>query len=365
MARRKNNKKPGTNLYQRQVELPRGTDGKRKRRTIYAATVAGLNRKEHELKEQIRLGRVTDPTKMSVPQYCREWLKIKLEKNQIQESTFFGYELVIKHHIEPQFGSLNMGKVTHFHVHSMLASMKTGASKKRHAFTILNQACQQAVRMGLLSFNPCDSVDRPAPSRKELTCWSIEETQRFLKESKTCRYHALFVLALLHGARTGELLALEWSDIDFSEPSITISKTVKDSEGGLIVGVPKSSRSRRRIILSQHAVVALQEHREREQGKNRATKLVFCTKHGNMTKRSVLRARHFQGIIKRAGVPVIRMHDMRHSAATNLLASGENPKVVSDLLGHSSVAFTLDTYTHVLPSMQQSTASKVDGIYEL
>ena len=173
----------------------------------------------------------------------------------------------------------------------------------------------------------------------------------------------LYVLAVTTGLRQGELLGLKWDDVDLESELIRVRRTLVRHKGRLLLGEPKTKRSRRTVRLTETATKALEEHLARQiaeierlgdlyedQG------LVFATQRGTLVNPSNLRKRFFVPLLNKAGLPSIRFHDLRHTCATLLLSRNVNPKVVSEILGHATVAITLDTYSHVLPNMQDGAA---------
>lgn len=178
------------------------------------------------------------------------------------------------------------------------------------------------------------------------------------------------MLALTTGMRLGELLGLQWSDIDFSNKRLHIQRALQHISGkGHVFTGPKTSRSRRTVMLSQRAINALQEHRQRQleerlafAGEWQMPELVIPNTHGApQNPRNV--SNTFKQALKAAGLPVVRFHDTRHTAATLLLIKGIHPKVVADMLGHSTIALTLDTYSHVLPNMHKEAAEAMDAMF--
>jgi integrase len=181
---------------------------------------------------------------------------------------------------------------------------------------------------------------------------------------------ALYVLALHAGLRSGELLALKWADVDLDAGRLSVNRTVRHMIGlGAVEGEPKSARSRRNVLLTPLAIAALRRHRTRQAAQRlRATywddlDLIFTNEVGRHVQTNNLRLRSFLPLLDRAGVPAIRFHDLRHSCATLLLLAGVHVKVVSEMLGHSNIGLTLDTYSHVLPSMQADAVAKMEALF--
>lgn len=203
-----------------------------------------------------------------------------------------------------------------------------------------------------------------------MRCFTPAEAKRFLEAAKGSKHYAVFLIAIETGLRPGEYLGLQWKDLDLDNRTLAVRRSVKFREGGgFYFTEPKTSKSRRSIPLSANAVAVLREHRHRQleyKMKNRDffrdNDLVFANEIGDPIRIENLRKRHFEKIVKQAGLEMIRLYDLRHTTATLLLAAGLNPKVVSERLGHSSVVLTLDTYSHVLPTMQQDATEKLEKL---
>lgn len=199
---------------------------------------------------------------------------------------------------------------------------------------------------------------------------SPEQAQHLLHEVRGQRLDTLLALALTTGMRKGEILALRWHDIDLQKGSLQIRRTVKYLAGhGYIEGEPKTAKSRRKITLPDFVVEKLKQHRamQLETRLQAGAKwvdrnIVFCNTHGGFLAPMIL-YRLFAKALRDAGLPHIRFHDLRHSAATLLLSMGVHPKVVQKLLGHSSISMTMNTYSHILPSMQKDAMNKMDDLF--
>jgi integrase len=174
-------------------------------------------------------------------------------------------------------------------------------------------------------------------------------------------------LAVTTGLRQGELLGLKWDDIDLEIGTLQVRRTLTTAKDGPVLSVPKTKGSRRTVRLAQTALEALRSHLERQleeidQASDlwRENGLIFASEIGEPLSRQHITAHRFKSLLKRAGLPEIRFHDLRHTCATLLLSKNVNPKVVSEMLGHASIAITLDTYSHVLPNMQERAAKAME-----
>jgi integrase len=232
-----------------------------------------------------------------------------------------------------------------------------------HYHSVLKAALDQAVKMQYLSQNPCKAVDPPRPLRLEMSALDEEEARRLLQATHMEPLYAIFHMAVTTGARLGELFALRWQDVDFNQGRVTISRTVRRFDGrGYVFGPTKTHRSRRSISLDEETSQVLQEHRRRQLEHRLLVgpaytdqDLIFATATGGVLADSTVRTA-FNRSLRAAGLKRIRIHDLRHTAATLMLKAGVNSKVVSERLGHSTVSFTLDNYAHALPDMQRDGA---------
>jgi len=202
---------------------------------------------------------------------------------------------------------------------------------------------------------------------------SADEARRLLEAAKGDRLEALYVLAVTTGMRRGELLGLKWSDVDLENSRLSIRRTLTRTDNGKHVGLgdTKTRKSRRTIPLTPQAVEALRRHLKRQLAQIEARGdlyedqgLVFTTEVGTLINPSNLRQRSLAPLLKKAGLPHIRFHDLRHTCATLLLLKGVHPKFVQELLGHATIAITLDTYSHVLPSMGNQTADAMEAVLQ-
>jgi integrase len=221
----------------------------------------------------------------------------------------------------------------------------------------------------LIARNPADAVQAPIPSTEEMRPLSADEARRLLDAANGDRLEALYVLTVHTGMRRGNLLGLRWSDVDLEGGTVSVRRTLTrtDNGKGVALGDPKTKRSRRTVRLTRGSAEALRRHLERqlrqieEVGDHyRDEGLVFATEAGTPINPSNLRQRSFAPLLKRAGLPHIRFHDLRHTCATLLLSRNVHPKYVQELLGHTSVAITLDTYSHTVPGMGDQTAAAME-----
>ena len=223
----------------------------------------------------------------------------------------------------------------------------------------------------MLQANPADVVELPRQERKEMKALSQEDAAKFLAAAAADAYAVVFSLALATGMRPEEYLGLLWKDVDLVKGTATVQRTlIWRGGGGWYFGEPKTARSRRTIPLPPSVLKSLVEHRRRQLETRMLAgdsyqnhDLVFANTDGGPLHIRNLTNRHYKKILERAGLSKkFRLYDLRHSCATLLLSANEHPKVVSERLGHASITLTLDTYSHVLPSMQQAATEKLESM---
>ena len=223
--------------------------------------------------------------------------------------------------------------------------------------------------MGLLGRNPADAVIRPKLVKKEMKTLTDTQVQTLLLAVRGTRYEALYLLAVTTGIRQGELLGLRWSDLDWVTRQLSVQRQLQRLSGqGMVFSEPKSASGRRVIALGSATIEKLREHYKHQQlerlaagGRWIENDLIFPTIIGTPIEGSNL-IRNFKSRLHAYNLPNIRFHDLRHTAATLMLQQGIHPKVVQERLGHSQISMTLDTYSHVLPNMQEEAAQKIDEL---
>jgi integrase len=343
-------------------------NGKRNQRTVYGKTKRECQEKLTRLQHQKLDGTLGEQTKLTVAQFLERWLNDSA-KPTIRESTHENYESMIRLHINPHIGGVKLSKLTPSHVQGAYAAMEREGDSGRVrelSHTVLSRALKQAVKWGMIPRNVCDIVDKPKSTKKEIHPLSAEQARLFLTEAESDRLHALHVLAVTTGMRQGELMALHWENTNLEAGTVSVRHTLRCVKGKPILSPPKSAKGKRLIELPALAVTALWEHKRQMLAEGFASvPWVFCSTVGTPMHRTNLVRSSFRPILKRANLPKIRFHDLRHTAATLLLLEGVHPKVVQEMLGHATISQTMDTYSHVLPSMQKEAAGKIDRLFQL
>lgn len=342
------------------VETPGGT----KRRTIYGKTRREVRDKLAKALADRADGIVFDDENMTVGEYLKRWLS-DCVRGTVRESTFSRDKYLMNNHAIPALGRVKLKNLGALRLQGLYrdrldSGLSAATVQKMHH--VLHKALDQAVRWNLIPRNPADAVKAPTPVPKEMRPLSVHEARGLLEVARGNRLEAFYVLALHTGMRSGELLGLKWEDIDLgsSVPSLRVRRTLTRTGNGkgLALGEPKTKKSRRTVRLTPRAVEALKSHRARQaEEKLKAGALyedrglVFSGEGGNLLNPSNIRQRSFAMLLKKAGLPGITFHDLRHTCASLLFQRNIHPKFVQELLGHASVAITLDTYSHMLPGM--------------
>lgn len=342
-------------------------DGRRK--SLYGET-------QREVLEQLRaLERGQDrgvpvPTeRATVGQYLASW--IESSRARVRVRTWEGYDALVRKHT-PSIAKMPLAKLTPQHLDRLYADVIAGGRSPmtvRHLHALLHKAFDQAEKWGLVARNVAALVSPPRAPRQEMKTLTEEQARAFLEAASGERYEALYVVALSTGMRLGELLALRWRDLDLERATAHVQQSVQISrDHEVLFTPPKTTRSRRKVQLTNTAVAALRRQRTRQLQERLAAAgawadldLVFADEIGNVTLQSRVRW-NFESVMRRAALPRIRFHDLRHTAATLLLGRGVHPKIVSEMLGHSTIAITLDLYSHVTPTMQREGAAMMDAV---
>ncbi len=352
--------------------------GDGKRRYVYGKTQEEAREKLRAAQHADKQGLLATGTQQTVKQFMEYWLE-EVHKPTIRISSYIRYRGILDNHILPALGHIRVQKLTVQHVESFyarLAKEESSARSIKVVHAVLHRALAHAVYLNLVSRNVCDIAKKSLPrqSRYEIHTLTKEQAQRLLEEVRgNQQLEALLTLAITTGMRRGELVALRWSEIHFEERYLQVLRSARRAGRtgyGLQITEPKTASGRRKIVLSTFLLEVLKRHHASQEERRQATgnawianDLVFCGQYGeylNPNRPSLWLKR----LLKDAGIGPMRFHDLRHSAATLLLAMGVHVKVVQELLGHSTVAMTLNVYSHVLPTLQQDAMDKLSGLFD-
>lgn len=369
-------------IYQRAsdgmyVAYARLNNGKKK--YIYDKTKTGVAKKLRILQRQIEQNTLVTAKSETVETYLHYWLDIRYEQKAIAESTYRSYQRRMKI-VCSYIGAIKLTKLTGDKLQMMYSKLQSERKHKpstvKLIHRILNTAFKQAIRWKKMNSNPCQDADAPSnkDEKHEGIVLAPQQALDLLALARSTDIEMFLTLALGTGMRRGELLGLRWAMIDLESKQLRINKTasyIPDDAGHYktVERAGKTKASRRAIALPQFVVDALKVHKVRQLeqrlqagAKWKSLDLVFCTPTGDFYNVATLR-NHFNVLLQQCNLPHMRIHDLRHSAATLLLYMGVPMKVVQEILGHSSITITMDLYGHLLPGMQEDAMNKMDDLF--
>jgi integrase len=310
-----------------------------------------------------------DAKKLTVGAYLDLWLEDAVE-GSVWYTTYKDHERNVRLHLKPSIGRIRLKDLTRMHVQRLLnAKAKEGYSPRtvRYIHTTLSKALTQAVDWELVPKNVASRAKLPKQKRTNRKTLSAENVGAFFGAASEDRFGALYVLAVTSGLRPGELLALKWEDVDLETGALSVRRSVSEDEGGPVIREETKTSAGRRLELLPVAVEALKRHRFRQneerlryRGLWRDLGLVFPSTTGTIMRRNNLHRRSYKPLLKKAGLPDIRLYDLRHTFATLMFENREQLKLVSEMLGHASVKQTADTYTHVSPTMHREAVMRLN-----
>ena len=358
------------------------TGKKRDAWQTFKGTLRAAKVKRGELIAARQAGAYVEPSRLTVAEYLKGWLADHA-RHAVSAKTFERYSEIVNKHLVPALGAHRLAKLAPLHIQAYHGSaLANGRLRRRKGeegerglsartvkfhHKILSQALRQAVRLRLLTRNPCDDVKPPRAVQREMNILDHEATGRLLREAEHLAIYMPVLLAVTTGMRRGEILALRWRDVDLDARTLAVRQTLEQTKaGGLAFKAPKTARGRRTITLPELTAEALRRHRTAQKEARlkvgpdfKDHDLVCALRDGNPRSPLAL-TNEFARLIKRLGL-AIRFHDLRHTHISHLLAAGVHPKVASERAGHASVAITMDVYSHVLPGMQEDAANRIDA----
>jgi integrase len=327
-----------------------------------------------EAQAALRSGTFVEPSKRTVGSYLLEECLPDNQPPRLRPSSYANYTIYTRTHVVPRLGDIELQRLTPSNLSAFYRALLTNARRDgqglapktvRNIHAMLHRALRDAVRLGYLVRNVADAVTPPRGPSPEMQVWTPEELRTFLTHARQDRLYALWLLVATTGMRRAELAGLRWVDVDLDEgrasprrPRVVVNYAVEVSE-------PKTAKGRRSVALDALTVAALREHKER-QAEDQAevgpgwqdSGLVFTRPDGAPIHPDLI-SDWFERLAREAGLPKIRLHDVRHSYASAALAAGIPAKIVSERLGHATIQITLDTYSHVLPGLDAQAAETV------
>jgi integrase len=341
-----------------------------RRLTKYAGTRAECREWIKETLAQVDQGLTLAAAKITVSALLDRWLETA--KPSLAHQTWQAYERHVRLYIRPAIGHIRLQDLRPDHIQTLYTrKTEDGLAPRsvRALHQVLHRALSVAIKWGLLARNPSNGVDLPRIKPGEVRVLDPNEVETFLEAAQGQRLEPLFRLAIGTGLRQGELLGLQWRDLDWERRTLRIQRQLQRiiGEGRQFVDL-KSASARRSVALGAMTIADLRRHRKHQLEERlfvgrkwQDTDLMFTTMHGGPLDAGYVR-RIFKALVASIERPDMRFHDLRHTAATLMLQQGVHPKVVQERLGHAKISMTLDIYSHVLPSMQEEAAELIDDV---
>ncbi|MBD7942519.1 site-specific integrase [Psychrobacillus sp. Sa2BUA9] len=385
-----NIEKRGENSYRFTVYLPKNADGKypKKRKAI---TVEGkytpkqlkeyLDREYLKFKDEVLSGSYVLPEKMLFSAFANEWLE-KFARKELSSTTFVNYESKLMTNILPVIGHVRMDEINTMMLQSLMDGLrrKDGSAVELSFYTkfdvyrTLRSIFKYAVQWKVLVKNPLEGVTKPKNrNKKEVSAYDEEEVAVIFKalNDELFKWRIFAMLAITAGIRRGENLALEWSDIDFENSRIDIHQSIVSADGKTEIKDTKTDSSNRLVSLPTSVVEELRKYRvywaqEKLKAKNwteTEREWLFHQRNGTYVHPSS--ATHWWNkFAKKLSIRYIRLHDLRHTSASLLIAQGVHAKIISERLGHANIKITMDTYGHALRSADQAAADTFESLFQ-
>ncbi len=340
--------------------------GRPRRRYVYARTKTDALAKLAKIRQEVGEWTTAEPQQITVRGLLERWLEDVVRPSRrlrTYEYYRYGRDLIL-----PYLGAVRLARLAPLHVQGMLAEMERAGRtsyQRRAAYVTLHAAMGQAVRWGMVRSNPCDAVSPPRVTPREMRVLTLEQARRFLEVARTDRHYALYAVLLGCGLRLGEALALTWPDVDLQDNRLVVRRTLAWVRGRAHLQEPKTPAGKRTVDLPPFVADALREHQDRMRQEGLLVTdhlLVFVDRNGGPLRPENLRQRSFLPLLRAAGLPRVRLHDLRHSFATLNLLGGAHPRVVQHALGHSDIGTTMQTYSHILPSVSREAALRLDRL---
>jgi integrase len=349
-------------IYKRQdgrwaATITLARDGRR--RTYYGKTRAAVSAKLKPAAGDLERGILPTGPRQTLGAFLQQWLEDSVH-GRVRATTEAHYELVVRH-VTADLGKIALDRLTPADVEHYLHQKSEHLSSQtvNHHRAVLRAALNRAVRWGLVHRNAAALASAPRVESKPSRFLTPVEAGAVLAAFEGDRLEALYRVALALGLRQGEALGLQWDDVDFEHRQLHVRRQLQRLHGVSSLVPVKTDQSRRTLTMPLVVVAALQDHRRRQLDEGIVQGLVFCRRDGRpLVNSNVTHA--FQERLRRAGLPRLRFHDLRHSCASLLAAQGVPMRVVMEVLGHSTIATTANVYSHVFPSLMQESADAMD-----
>lgn len=363
------------------VDVGMDENGKRAQRWRSGfATRKEAERALTETLQALQTGSYIEPSTATVRQFLEEqWLPAI--RTTVRSTTYLSYEMYVRLYLGPALGTKRLQQVTPADLNALYASLlKDGRehgdgglapSTVRRIHAVTHRAFRDAAKWGFTVRNPVDLADPPrrsAAATPEMQTWTSDEAMAFLRFTAGDRLYGLWFLLLTTGLRRGEAVGVRWQDVDLATKRLAVRQALVTVGHQVETSSPKTTKSRRVVALDGDTVTALQAHRKAQLAERLAwgsawheSGYVFTYEDGRPLHPNFVTKR-FDTTVSAAGLRRIRLHDLRHTSATLALQAGVHPKIVSERLGHATVAFTLDVYSHVSEHLQEQAADAVAAL---
>jgi integrase len=348
------------------VETPQGP----KRRYVSGKTKADTRTALAEARANAKGGFFVAGEDLTLAEYLSHWLSGPVRTKDLKAITYEHYQRQVRVHIVPALGHLKLTRLSPDLIQDFYDSKIASGSRPssvRYIHAVLHNALEHAHKRNLILHNAASKTEPPKVRPPEIHPLDAEKTKALLSDARGERLEALYVVAVTAGLRIGELLGLKWTDVDLETETMRVARTLSCAKEGPRFTTPKNGKGRS-ITLTRQAVEALRSHRKRQNEERlRAgtlwedNGLIFASETGAHLRHDTVDRHSFKPLLKRTGLEGVRFHDLRHTCATLLLSRGVHPKFVQELLGHSSIAMTLDRYSHWIPSMGDQTARAMEA----
>ena len=363
-------------------------DGTQDRRWVSGKTQAEVQEKLRAFQADMHAGTVADTEGLTMTAFMARWADHK-EREGLKPNPVQSYRDTARLYITPYIGRVKLEKLRPLDVEHLLSKMQKdgkSAANRRYALRILSMALRQAVRWQMLPRNVAEVISPPKAERPEMKTWTPEQVATFLDATQLHRLYAALYLSLMTGMRRGEVLGLKWEDVDFERSRLMVRNNLVEVHRDGVPGkkqvgkstvssvrielqTPKTAASRRTVALSAGTLSKLKEHQVRQNGERKVAAeaweengYVFASELGGPTNPNYFYDQ-FKKLSREAKLPNIRLHDLRHTAASLMIRRGISPKVVSDRLGHTDPAFTLRVYTHLYDEQREEAAFDLADLF--
>ena len=382
----------GGNKYK--VTISAGFDAANHRKRIYktieAKSEAAAQKAANALEAEVLKGEYVEPTRLSFADYVEKWKKDAERK--LAPKTYFRYCEMLTSRIIPNIGHVKLEKLNPVLLEEFYNKLREPQKRERkkkdgrkkvtvytlsektlrHHHRLISTILNKAYRAGLIKENPCNRVDAPRPKRKELNIYTEEQLATLINaiEPAELKFKTCIHIALAGGLRLGEIMGLEWQDVDFDKSTITICRTSQYLPGkGIFTKDPKNETSKRTIslpLMVMNLIAQLQEEQtaqaEKLANKWEGSDRLFTTATGGPM-HTYTPTKWFNSFLKENGLPPLPFHGLRHTSASYLIAAGQDVVTVAKRLGHSNSNITLSTYAHAFKKRDEEAAEKMAGLY--